>query len=398
MMKVAFITHYQELYGANRSLLTMLDGLSEYELSPYVISPEQGGITDEIEARDIPVSIVPFCWWVGESIEKEDQLFVDCYRTVYAKLRGIKRLLKNIRAVFLLVKQLRAWDIDIIYSNSSVIPIGIVAAKILGIPHVWHIREFLDLHYHFSYDLGKWTYTKTIAQSDRVVVISEVLKKYWENSIAAERLYNIYNSVASRKRFESLYQENSTFSGAKENFTFSIVGYVHPSKGVAEAVNALARVVKKKPDVCLLIVGNGDDEYVASLKQLTGKLNLEKNVEFWGEIKDPYEAYLISDAVLMCSKFEAMGRVTVEAMAACKPVIGYDSGGTAELISHEETGLLYSDESKELAHCMMRLIEDQKWAHQLGVNAYHFASKHFTYEHHSKEIFAMLAQLYGRDD
>jgi len=40
----------------------------------------------------------------------------------------------------------------------------------------------------------------------------------------------------------------------------------------------------------------------------------------------------------MCSRHEAMGRVTVEAMSACLPVIGFDNGGTAELIEHERSG------------------------------------------------------------
>ena len=44
-------------------------------------------------------------------------------------------------------------------------------------------------------------------------------------------------------------------------------------------------------------------------------------------------AYQESDVVVMCSEHEAMGRVTAEAMAFAKPVIGYNSGATPELIS-----------------------------------------------------------------
>jgi len=37
-MKVVFITHYPALYGANRSLLNLIDGLTKYKVEPFVIS------------------------------------------------------------------------------------------------------------------------------------------------------------------------------------------------------------------------------------------------------------------------------------------------------------------------------------------------------------------------
>jgi glycosyltransferase involved in cell wall biosynthesis len=39
-----------------------------------------------------------------------------------------------------------------------------------------------------------------------------------------------------------------------------------------------------------------------------------------------------SDALLMCSRNEAFGMVTVEALQAGLPVIGYKLGGTAEIL------------------------------------------------------------------
>ncbi len=44
----------------------------------------------------------------------------------------------------------------------------------------------------------------------------------------------------------------------------------------------------------------------------------------------------------MCSQSEAFGRVTVEAMMSGCLVIGANSGGTMELVSDNETGLLYT--------------------------------------------------------
>jgi glycosyltransferase involved in cell wall biosynthesis len=94
------------------------------------------------------------------------------------------------------------------------------------------------------------------------------------------------------------------------------------------------------------VVGEGK---IDQLKALAHDLGVADRVEFWGYIDDPYKAYLASDAVLMCSKNEAMGRVTVEAMSACRPVIGYDQAGTSEIIEHGRTGLLYRGGPEALA-------------------------------------------------
>lgn len=75
----------------------------------------------------------------------------------------------------------------------------------------------------------------------------------------------------------------------------------------------------------------------------------------------------LSAPILVCSKVEAMGRVTAEAMAAGKPVISYTNEGALELIEHEVKGLLYSSGAEELANCMLRLMEDQSLLRRISL-------------------------------
>lgn len=74
----------------------------------------------------------------------------------------------------------------------------------------------------------------------------------------------------------------------------------------------------------------------------------------------------------MTSKLEGMGRTTVEAMANDCVVIGYNSGGTKELIKHNETGFLYNNFEelvsnlrfvlKEPSNCKNIRLAAKKWA------------------------------------
>jgi glycosyltransferase involved in cell wall biosynthesis len=137
-------------------------------------------------------------------------------------------------------------------------------------------------------------------------------------------------------------------------------------------------------------VGQGND---ARLRELAIELNIQNNVEFWGHIDDPYKAYLEADVVLMCSKNEGMGRVTVEAMAACRPVIGYDNAGTSEIVRHEQTGLLYQGGFEELAVQMKRCVENPDWGRQIGENAWQFARNEYSVETYAKNVYKVLLSV-----
>ena len=62
----------------------------------------------------------------------------------------------------------------------------------------------------------------------------------------------------------------------------------------------------------------------------------------------------------MCSKFEALARVTAEAMAVARPVIGYNDGGTAKIVENEVIRLLYNGDYQDLANCILKFIKNPK--------------------------------------
>ena len=76
-----------------------------------------------------------------------------------------------------------------------------------------------------------------------------------------------------------------------------------------------------------------------------------KHITFRSYTHHLQELRIQSSIVLVCSRMEAFGRVTAEAMMAGKIVIGSNSGGTLEMIGpNEERGYLYQfDHPEELA-------------------------------------------------
>jgi glycosyltransferase involved in cell wall biosynthesis len=243
-----------------------------------------------------------------------------------------------------------------VYSNSSVFAAGALAAAELGRPHVWHLREFGRRDYDLIPDLGTRFARLGFRSADAVVCVSHALSRALLGRRPPARARVVYNGVATEAEFDARRRAAEAGRGRRQPFTFVLVGRFRPSKGQDVAIRAFARVAATAPDVRLLLVGGaggtGDQAYFDHCRDLAAGLGVADRVEFWGYVPDPERAFLAADAALMCSRSEAMGRVTAEAMSCGRPVIGFAAGGTAELIEDGTTGRLYRGGADELAAAM----------------------------------------------
>ena len=59
-MRVAHLTHYAELYGANRSLLDLVLELRQRgEVEPHVLMPREGPLSERLRKEGVPVRVLP---------------------------------------------------------------------------------------------------------------------------------------------------------------------------------------------------------------------------------------------------------------------------------------------------------------------------------------------------
>jgi glycosyltransferase involved in cell wall biosynthesis len=403
-MKVVFITHYTTLYGANRSLLNLIDGLKCFKVKSFVLCPSEGEITKALERRKVPFFIFPFKLWMSSPLKMSKKMPFTFVKLKYyiknilfnLKIIQFRHLAFNLIALPFLIIKIKRWNVDIVYTNSSVTQIGASIAMILKKPHVWHIREFGNLDCQLEYDWGRKHFEKLLNKADAIIAISKAIKEDVLNNIHS-KIYIVYNGVISKTDC-NISKERAFDFNIPSNYTFAIVGILHPNKGQDQAIRALALLKKDYPNTRLIIVGSGSDEHLEYLKKLCCDLEVGNQVEFLGYISNPFEAYLKADAILMCSKFEAMGRVTAEAMAVARPVIGYNNGGTAEIIKDEVTGLLYNEDYKDLAKCMTRFVENPKWAKELGINGWQKAQKEFTVEVYAKKVYKVLKEIMNKNN
>lgn len=362
-MKILFVTHGPDMMGANRSLLNLIQGLNEYGVESVILTSSEGELTNHAHKIHQKIMTRPYFRWA--------------HTKYLAKKYWLNFQLQKKNALYLevLSKEVETHQFDVIYSNSSTIGIGAQLADRLNIPHVWRIREFGEEDYNLSYWKGRDHFMKWMNKAAVVSFISVALKNKFINQIKVPT-HCIYNGIISQKKLNAIAP---VFEIKKkdEPFNFVIIGLIHPNKGQLEAVKAFYAVYKKYPQAKLLIVGKGRRIYAQRIKYYIKQHKMLDNVEFVGYVNDPTEIYKKMDCLLMCSKSEGMGRVTIEAMTYGKPIIGFDGGATTELVKHKENGLIYSKDEELIQH-METLVENRDLVKKYGQNGRSRASEYVT--------------------
>lgn len=136
-----------------------------------------------------------------------------------------------------------------------------------------------------------------------------------------------------------------------------------------------------------------NEEYLEKLKQKVIKYELEEQVLFVGFTKEPSKFMQACDVVLMASKNETFGLVTIEAMRNGTAVIASNSGGVLEVIDDEKTGLLFENQNYEdLALKIEKLYKDDILREKLAYAGQKKAKIQFDYD----KQFEKVIELFGR--
>jgi glycosyltransferase involved in cell wall biosynthesis len=145
--------------------------------------------------------------------------------------------------------------------------------------------------------------------------------------------------------------------------------------------------------VALDLVGTGYSMHEASLRRTAVQEGVADLVTLCGYQTDRGSLFSGYDVSLVCSRAEAFGRVTVEAMKCGIPVIGARAAATAELISDHHTGLLYEPgNASDLANAIEALIGDEELRFRLAEAGRLWANETFTRTRFAHEFLAVVEE------
>lgn len=375
-LNVLFVAHYTDLYGANFSLLQLMLELRPKGVRPTVLLPEKPvasgrNLVDELDLHGIPYIKAPI--WLVKSPSR-----IKAVPNYLLAMSGLKPALSRLEGM----------NFDLVHSNSSTIATGAYIAKKLGVPHVWHIREFGDLDYNLRTPFGKWFQKAIYSGNNTFVAISEKIRNHYSPYIGTQEIRLIYNGIKPMPTRDK--------DAAGNIINFCIVGLLQPKKcqiDVLKAVDLLANQ-RNVGGFRLVVVGDGDPSYTQALKDFIEEKHLGNFVDMAGRIDNVPELLAKMDVGVVASSHEAFGRVTVEYMLAGMCVIASDGGANLEIIEDGVNGLIYhGGDVAQLADRMQSLIQDPKLMGRLSDAGKLHAQKHFTSAANSEAIYNLYLEL-----
>jgi glycosyltransferase involved in cell wall biosynthesis len=151
------------------------------------------------------------------------------------------------------------------------------------------------------------------------------------------------------------------------------VGQISRHKGVDLLVKAFKMVAAKHPDVMLHVIGDGKEEFRATLQNEINVSGLLGRVKFWGFREDATRLLRFASVYVQPSppsRFqESFGRSVVEAMAHGVPVVCFRSGALQEIVLHEKTGLICDESAEALSLALNRILDNRDFRNGCGQQA-----------------------------
>ncbi len=151
--------------------------------------------------------------------------------------------------------------------------------------------------------------------------------------------------------------------------------------------NALSAVVKKLPNVKALLLGTSSQMKETVYKPVKD-YGLEKNVIIAGYLTDRYiDALACMDIfVFLIAGSDGTGRALREVMSIGKPVIVNNVGMLPEMIDDNRSGLIFNNNSHELAKLIINLARDEELRFSIGKAAYEKAQNDFSLDKQASDI------------
>lgn len=346
-MKILSVNNTADRYGASRCMERVFGGLAEAGHEVHAVMPEEGPLVALLQARGIHVHLHP-----GLTIVDRNQL---------KTFTGLVRFLASIpSSVFFLVRLIQREHIDIVHTNTVVLPSPSLAAFLTRRPHVWHIREILQEFGPLWRPYQRWIWHLSSA----IVAISFCVRDQFDPKLQgkAQVIYDgLDDSTGKPNPVRARTFKESFPAGAA---LIGVVGRIKwHRKGQEVLVRAASLLRKRYPEAHYAIVGTpslGNEDHEVRLRALIAQHGLEDVVRLVGEIEDTTSLFAALDiAVAPSVQPEPFGCVVIEAMAAGTPVVGSRAGGIAEQIVHGETGLLFTPgDPEDLARELAKLLSD----------------------------------------
>jgi len=265
-------------------------------------------------------------------------------------------------------------------------------------------ERFIDsIFYQFNISIRKYLERSVLQASDKIIVLSHFTanKLTGVYGIPTEKISIIPGGV-DLERFHPNTENGDIRKRLKisnDRVVLFTVRNLVKRMGLENLIVAFRDVVKKAPDIHLILGGEGPLK--KALFSLANKLNLTNYISFVGFIEEDElpKYYQSADIfVLPTKELEGFGLVTLEALASGVPVLGTPVGGTEEILGKFDRSFIFS--STEANHIGDLILEkyfafkaNPKMWMEVKTRCREFVEGHYSWEKNIDSIENLFTEI-----
>ena len=217
--------------------------------------------------------------------------------------------------------------------------------------------------YWFLQPIGKFIESYNIKHADFVLSINEGLRDYTIKMGASPEKTAVIGAGIDLEKFDANIngmEIREKFGIKKQDFVLFFVGWLYHFSGLKEVATELVKIKDLRPDIKLLLVGDGDA--YDDLKKIQEENHLENNIILAG--KQPYDIlpkYIAAANICILPAYdnEIMHDIVpfklYEYMAMGKPIIATRLNGLMKEFG-ENHGLIYAERPEDVVPIAIDLI------------------------------------------
>lgn len=375
-MKVLMLHCTADLYGSSRILLNTVKIMRQQEDQVWVVLPEEGPLKNELENLGARVRI----------------LNLGILRRKYFTAWGlIGRVFLWFRAISILSYLLISKKINLVYSNTSGVIVGALAAAITRKKHFWHIHEIIEKPRLLAQIIGWLT-----GSSSKVIVVSEAVKNAWLPFIAAEKLIVIHNGINHAGPPAGGSTIRKELGIADDILLIGMIGRVIYWKGQLYFLEIAGELHKTFPNAHFVLVGDAFPgyEYInTEMQNKIAELGMQELVHDLGYRTDGSNILSGLDLFISPSTMpDPFPTVVLEAMACGIAIAATEHGGVLEMLKDHESGLFIPiQNAKKSAEIIASVLVNKEKRMEMGKNAQSLQQNRFSMALFEKDIRRLLA-------
>ena len=213
-------------------------------------------------------------------------------------------------------------------------------------------------------------YSQIMSKVDHTIAISKTVKDYIISTydLSLDKITTIPrgcdSEVFNKDELSSLWLNEwyKEYPQTKNKIILTLPTRISEWKGVDSFIDLIANL--NSNDFHGLVVGptsKSKEKYLTKLIRKVSNHNIKDKITFTGSRNDIANVYKLSDVVFNLSiKPEPFGRTTIEAIACGSKMIGWNHGGTKEILEKlYNDGLVRLNDNKQLKETVLKVSKSE---------------------------------------